>query len=637
MALSKEEKEYFRPTLKAVKTKQNLKDLIYALYVEHNYTYHEIKTILITHSKFSKINLDIIINFIHSFNIKKCSRKNCVHINGKVQPLSNFCKNRQSSDGLSNQCNDCQTYNKLLKKYDEEKKKYLKSFHSLKTIEERKDYILELFMYTNLKISELSHISFWDYQDIVNLISVEHGMKKCAEFENCKNSTGSIQFVENFTKCSNSPDNKYRLCNTCLYFYKNYKNADDEKRYLMDTYQLCQTNLERKEFIISMYIHHDKTVNNIHAITLLDREFVISVLKEFDVKKCLNYENCRSFEGYIQSRNNFFTDSSHQDGISNYCKNCITYRDLKHKNNQIKINMIDHIKELNSKKEIEEYLIYIYKKCNFTYSEMQAITTFDMSEIINILKKYNIRICSKGDQCKNINGPILTFDDFSNNSGMSDNKNSMCIECFKHYYLENVDYIKEYRIKRNQQFANYSSYVHKIDFVDKVRRDPNNQKLIQVQCKLCKKWFNPTNRQIALRVHALFGKSISIGTENNLYCSQECKDSCPLYNTNASTLITQQRLKSNNLKKEDFQRMTQELRSYFLKLRNPNRCELCEEEFNQKDLILHHIVPVAIEHMLEADEDNVIFICKDCHSKTHQIDGCQNNQLSQFSQETYLC
>jgi 5-methylcytosine-specific restriction endonuclease McrA len=104
-----------------------------------------------------------------------------------------------------------------------------------------------------------------------------------------------------------------------------------------------------------------------------------------------------------------------------------------------------------------------------------------------------------------------------------------------------------------------------------------------------------------------------------------------------SVLITQQRLQNDNLLEEDFKRIQSELRDCFLKSKNPDRCELCGEKLEQKDLILHHITPVADNYMFEADPDNLIFVCKDCHTKLHQKDGCQIGQLRDYSIENKLC
>jgi hypothetical protein len=262
------------------------------------------------------------------------------------------------------------------------------------------------------------------------------------------------------------------------------------------------------------------------------------------------------------------------------------------------------------------------------------------------LKKHDIKRCSK---CK----IVQTRQNFVKVQDATDYLSCHCrtcthqynvankqyrAECDKIYRLIHLDEIAEQHKNYYNQLGRYDTYASKLKpYGEKVRQDPNNQELIQVQCKLCKEWFNPTNRKIQTRIRAINGNANSLGTENHLYCSQECKDSCPLYRTRISELITQQRLQNNNLLEEDFQRIQQESRAYFLKIKNPDKCELCGKKLDQSDLIMHHIIPVSIEYIFEADIDNVIFICKNCHGQTHQIDGCKTGQLKSFSIENKLC
>jgi len=536
MALSKEEKEYFRPTLKAVKTKQNLKDLIYTLYVDHNYEYR--LTLSIIRQKIKTINIQTIIKILEDLDIKRCIQKdNCKSPNGYIQSRSNFYNTNTSTDCKKSQCIDCISFQKTYNSSDENKKYHMDYFQSLK-LEEKEDYIIKLHTKHNYNYSEIHKMTRVSQKEILKIIKI-YGYKRCANGENCKSLFGPLQKFENFYELKNSLDGYDYTCSYCNKFRIHFEMADEHKKEHMLQFQNFQVLEEKEKFIINLYKEGYES-RYLGSITLIGIDEITKILQKYDIKRCGN-KLCKT---PIQSRKNFAKSPNSSDGLQNRCSNCF---------NQYYLKNIDKISEQ-------------HKLYNF----------------INVEKNLQIK------------------------------KN----------YLKKI--------------GKYNTYASQIDFVEKVRRDPKNLELIQVQCKLCKKWFNPTNQELRARIGAINGK-YSIGTEYHLYCSQECKDSCPLYNVNVSQLITQQRLKNNNLVKEDFKRIQQELRSYFLKLRNPNRCELCEEEFNQKDLILHHIVPVAIEHMFEADEDNVIFICKDCHSKTHQIDGCQNNQLSQFSQETYLC
>lgn len=48
------------------------------------------------------------------------------------------------------------------------------------------------------------------------------------------------------------------------------------------------------------------------------------------------------------------------------------------------------------------------------------------------------------------------------------------------------------------------------------------------KCAYCGEWFEPTYIEVNNRVSAINGKYTE-GSEYRLYCSQNCKNSCPIY------------------------------------------------------------------------------------------------------------
>ena len=87
---------------------------------------------------------------------------------------------------------------------------------------------------------------------------------------------------------------------------------------------------------------------------------------------------------------------------------------------------------------------------------------------------------------------------------------------------------KEFRKKYRSSFAKYDIYIDKIKTYHECRRDPINLELIQIRCKYCNKWFNPTIQQINNRITSIIGDYKWRG-ERDLYCSNSCKKSCPIY------------------------------------------------------------------------------------------------------------
>jgi len=78
--------------------------------------------------------------------------------------------------------------------------------------------------------------------------------------------------------------------------------------------------------------------------------------------------------------------------------------------------------------------------------------------------------------------------------------------------------------------AYYNTYADKLlSYCEEVRKEPKNNKNLQVKCTYCGKWFTPTSQQVFQRIAAIEGK-YSLGTENKFYCSEQCKKDCPCYN-----------------------------------------------------------------------------------------------------------
>ena len=203
----------------------------------------------------------------------------------------------------------------------------------------------------------------------------------------------------------------------------------------------------------------------------------------------------------------------------------------------------------------------------------------------------------------------------------------------KEYYDKNKVAISTRRQKRKttiaatnkrwrESLAKYDSYAHKLsEYYEDVRRDPDNNDLLQVRCKnhLCeKKWFNPTNQQVASRLQAL---KFDLHCENYLYCSDECKEICPAYNARIDPYD-----KDTNDKFWDRFRnymMWYELTQMVLKRDNYTcvKCGASQKEDPTLELCVHHIYPITVEPIYASDMWNCQTYCKDCHKKLHLGDN----------------
>jgi len=136
-----------------------------------------------------------------------------------------------------------------------------------------------------------------------------------------------------------------------------------------------------------------------------------------------------------------------------------------------------------------------------------------------------------------------------------------------------------------------------------------NDGKIQCRCTYCGDYFTPTPSQLRYRINSLGGK---ISGENRLYCSDKCKDLCPVYRVS-------RHYKNHLGTRPDTSRPDQpELRRLVLERDN----FICQRCGSSEDLHCHHITGVEINPVESADIDNCITLCYTCHSKTHSEKGC---------------
>lgn len=94
----------------------------------------------------------------------------------------------------------------------------------------------------------------------------------------------------------------------------------------------------------------------------------------------------------------------------------------------------------------------------------------------------------------------------------------------KQYEIDNALRIKQCR----NSGALFETYFKQLKTFEKVRQCLENSELLEVKCTYCGKWTIPTVSQIKNRLQAFNGNR-SKGTENRFYCSEACKQTCPIY------------------------------------------------------------------------------------------------------------
>jgi hypothetical protein len=168
--------------------------------------------------------------------------------------------------------------------------------------------------------------------------------------------------------------------------------------------------------------------------------------------------------------------------------------------------------------------------------------------------------------------------------------------------------------KRN--IPRYSKYITEISYAEECRRNPNDEKILDVRCTYCGKWFTPSIQHVYDRIRALNGNQAG---EQRLYCSEKCKMECPIY---------KQHKYPKNYKPSSSREVQPELRQMRFEIDNYT-CQKCNKHQLKLDVGLHchHIEGINWEPIESADIDKVITLCKNCHIEVHKKEGCGYNEM----------
>lgn len=153
----------------------------------------------------------------------------------------------------------------------------------------------------------------------------------------------------------------------------------------------------------------------------------------------------------------------------------------------------------------------------------------------------------------------------------------------------------------------FDTYAPQLEWCESVRRDLWDEKILNVKCTYCGKWYTPTIQNVRHRLLAL--KKI-IGGGNGLYCSTECKHLCPIFGMH----------KNYKFQVGDYTRESQsELRQLVFE-RDNWACTKCSSTYK---LHCHHIEGIRWEPLESADIDKCITVCEKCHKEIHKKEECK--------------
>lgn len=157
----------------------------------------------------------------------------------------------------------------------------------------------------------------------------------------------------------------------------------------------------------------------------------------------------------------------------------------------------------------------------------------------------------------------------------------------------------------------FKTYAHQLSLVEEVRECGT---LLECRCSLCNEWFIPKKSNVERRSQYIKGNS---NRESRLYCSEECKHLCPIFNKHTHPAGHNPRKHRN---RTDVTESELRVWSKTVLARHDFICEYCGETANTA----HHIIPKKLAPFYALDPDNGISRCEECHYKYgHTSEECQ--------------
>lgn len=307
-----------------------------------------------------------------------------------------------------------------------------------------------------------------------------------------------------------------------------------------------------------------------------------------ETKKC---SKC----GEVKPITDFYKRKNSKDGYRNHCKQCVLKdRKTYQKENREKIIIRKHKHHIKHKEEIS--------------AKNKEYRLKNRNKLLEKQRKYYYE---NWDKCNKRSREYYK-------------KNSEKLKNYaKEYRKNNKDKYFEYvqansnKIKQNNKnyaksYALYDVYATRLT-VDDSPKLAEDGKSLEVKCRYCGKYFIPTNREVQTRTQSL----LNIGTESSFYCSEHCKQACPIYHKSKYP---------KGFKKASSREVQPQLRQLVL-ARDNWICQKCGNTSENDQLHCHHILPLNESPIEAADMTNCIILCKKCHKEAHKLPNCGYHEL----------
>jgi len=342
--------------------------------------------------------------------------------------------------------------------------------------------------------------------------------------------------------------------------------------------------------------------------------------REKDSYVVITSKKCK-FCGKIKNIDCFTINRSTKDGFSHKCKVCGLIYGKKRREKILFLKESSGCKVITEKKcskcgKIKKVSEFYKNKCSEdNYNAYCKECSSECSRLYRIKNKECISSLKTIYYKKNKEKINLKRKEYQRR-----NKNRLSLKS-KQYYEENKNKVVLQEKHYKNSNAKYKSFYKRLTIDESPRLHKDGESL-EVLCKYCGKYFIPLVKSVVSRNRSLNGTS---GGDQYLYCSENCKQSCPIFG----------RVKyPKGFKKQSSREVNSLIRQMCFE-RDSWECQICGKSTDEVKLHCHHIEGYAQNPRLGNDIDNVVTLCKSCHKYVHTLLGCGLRDL-RCKKDNYL-
>jgi len=159
----------------------------------------------------------------------------------------------------------------------------------------------------------------------------------------------------------------------------------------------------------------------------------------------------------------------------------------------------------------------------------------------------------------------------------------------------------------------YDTYNNQLTIEEKSKRYKNDKQILTVICTNCKKRFIPKLSSVSERVRSLKGMGYG---ENRLYCSEECKQKCSIFNKHI--------YQDGHPNKKPYTESEYQTFRRFVLERDNHICQYCGKLATD----VHHERPQKLEPFFALDPDYAWSCCKECHYDKGHPGECSTGSIA---------